>query len=171
LSQDSVLERMREAFPSAAERAVRDRGQLSIDLDPGELRDVAAFLREDPACAFQMLSSVSGVDYPDRELRLCVVYQLHSLEHNHRLRLRVSVSVEDPHVPSLTDLWPTADWHEREVYDFFGVVFDGHPNLERILMPDDWVGHPHRKDYPLGGVDVKFTSGSVPPADVRRASG
>jgi NADH-quinone oxidoreductase subunit C len=96
------------------------------------------------------------------------VYQLTSMTYRRRLRLEVSVTVDDPHVPSVTALWPTADWQERETYDMFGIIYDGHPALTRILMPDDWDGFPQRKDYPLGGIPVEYKGATIPPPDERR---
>jgi NADH-quinone oxidoreductase subunit C len=100
---------------------------------------------------------------------LHAVYHLLSMTYRRRLRLEVSASVGDPAVPSVTSVWPTADWHERETYDFFGIVFDGHPSLTRIMMPDDWNGYPQRKDYPLGGVSVEYKGAQIPPPDTRRS--
>jgi NADH-quinone oxidoreductase subunit C len=91
-----------------------------------------------------------------------------SITHNRRIQLEVSCPDADAHVPSLFSVYPTTDWHERETYDFFGIVFDGHPGLTRIEMPDDWVGHPQRKDYPLGGVPVEYHGAQIPPPDERR---
>ena len=108
--------------------------------------------------------------YPDdagRELH--AVYHLLSLTHNRRIRLEVTAPDADPHIPSVVATYPTADWHEREVFDFFGIVFDGHPALTRIQMPDDWPGHPQRKDYPLGGIPVEYKGGTIPPPDQRRS--
>jgi NADH-quinone oxidoreductase subunit C len=98
-----------------------------------------------------------------------VVYHLTSMTYRRRIRLEVAVTAEDAHVPSVTGIYPTADWHERETWDMFGIVFDGHPALTRILMPDDWDGHPQRKDYPLGGVPVEYHGATIPPPDTRRA--
>ena len=98
-----------------------------------------------------MSVSVSGVDYLGTPDRLHSVVHLSSMTYRRRIRLETSVPVEDPHVPSITDVYPTADWQERETWDMFGIVYDGHPGLTRILMPDDWEGHPQRKDYPLEG--------------------
>ena len=130
-------------------------------------------------CASSCCSSVSGVDYldsggpaatPERP-RLHVVYHLTSMTYRRRIRLEVAVTAEDPHVPSVTRIYPTADWHEREAFDMFGIVFDGHPDLTRILMPDDWDGHPQRKDYPLGGVPVEYHDATIPPPDTRGLRG
>ena len=126
-------------------------------------------LRDSPDHRFELLSSLSGVDYPSGAERLHVVYHLTSMTYRRRLRLETAVTVEDPHVASVTAVYPTADFHERETCDFFGVVFDGHPALTRILMPDDWQGHPQRKDYPLGGVPVEYKGAQIPPPDERRA--
>ena len=108
--------------------------------------------------------------FPDdagRELH--AVYPLTSITHNRRLRLEVSAPDADPHIPSICDIYPTNDWHERETYDFFGIIFDGHRSLTRIEMPDDWVGHPQRKDYPLGGIPVEYKGAIVAPPDQRRS--
>ena len=108
--------------------------------------------------------------YPDdtgRELH--AVYHLLSMTHNRRIRLEVTCPDADPHIPSVVAVYPTNDWHERETYDFFGIVFDGHPALTRIQMPDDWPGHPQRKDYPLGGIPVEYKGATIPPPDQRRS--
>ncbi|MGA9116104.1 MAG: NADH-quinone oxidoreductase subunit C [Bacteroidota bacterium] len=112
---------------------------------PDRLRAVALFLRDEDALCFDSLMCLSGTD-PGGGL-LGVVYHLHSMRWNHKLTLRVQVPREHPHVPSVESVWKTATWHEREAYDLLGVVFDGHPDLRRILLPDDWEGHPLRKDY------------------------
>lgn len=110
-------------------------------------RAVAEFLRRDPAMSFDWLACLSGVDYA-AEGRMAVVYDLWSVDHGHRFAVKAFTPDRDvPHVPTVTDLWPAADWHEREAFDLFGIVFDGHPDPRRILLADDWVGHPLRKDY------------------------
>jgi NADH-quinone oxidoreductase subunit C len=91
------------------------------------------------------------------------------MTHNRRIRLEVTCPDEDPHIPSVVAVYPTNDWHERETYDFFGIIFDGHPSLTRIQMPDDWPGHPQRKDYPLGGIPVEYKGATIPPPDQRRS--
>lgn len=165
------LERAYARLGDAVERVVFDRGELTVHVRRDHLVDVARTLRDDPALRFELLSGVSGVDYPTDPTgrRLHAVYHLLSMTHRRQLRLEVSVSVEDPVVPSVTGVYPTADWHEREAYDFFGIVFEGHPALTRIFMPDDWEGHPQRKDYPLGGVPVEYKGAQVPPPDERRS--
>ncbi|MBW7905553.1 MAG: NADH-quinone oxidoreductase subunit C [Phycisphaerae bacterium] len=135
----------------------RDSGQLCVSVPGGRLLDVCRFLRDDPRCRFEQLSDLTCVDYlnyPDQEWiagRFGVTYSLLSLTHNHRLWLKVFVDDPEPTVPSVTGIWKGADWTEREVYDMFGVRFSGHPDLRRILMPDGFVDHPLRKDYPLRG--------------------
>lgn len=105
---------------------------------------VARLLRDDPELAFDSLMCLSGLDWPEY---LEVVYHLHSMKHNHKVTLKVRCSKDDPVVPTVCRLWPTAEWHEREAYDLVGVRFEGHPDLRRILLPEDWEGHPLRKDY------------------------
>ncbi len=127
-------------------------------------------LRDDPELRFELASSISGVDYgPGVPRRLHVVYELTSMTYRRRIRLEVAVDIEDAHVPSAVATYPTADWHEREIWDMFGIVFDGHPGLTRILMPDDWDGHPQRKDYPLGGIPVEYKGAEIPAPDQRRS--
>ena len=166
-----ALERVVPDFGDAIERVVVDRGELTLHVRRERLLEVARHLRDDPAMRFEMCSGVSGADYPNDPSgrRLHAVIQLLSMTYRRRLRLEVAVSVEDPHVPSVVEVFPGADWHERETWDFFGIIFDGHPGLTRIEMPDDWPGHPLRKDYPLGGVTVQYKGAKVPPPDERRA--
>jgi NADH-quinone oxidoreductase subunit C len=110
------------------------------------------------------------VHYPqDAGRELHAVYHFLSITHSRRVRVEVTAPDADPHIPSLFRVYPTTDWHERETYDFFGIIFDGHPSLTRIEMPDDWVGHPQRKDYPLGGIPVEYHGAEIPPPDERRA--
>jgi NADH-quinone oxidoreductase subunit C len=166
----AALERAYPAFNDAIERVVVHRGELTLYVKRESLLDVLGVLRNDSQLRFEMLASVSGVDYLDDPTgrRLHAVYHLLSMTYRRRLRLEVSVTTEDPHIPSATGIYPTANWQERETWDFFGIVFDGHPGLTRIEMPDDWPGHPQRKDYPLGGVPVEYKGALVPPPDERR---
>jgi len=169
---DEVADALVEAYPSFGEavtKVVIDRGELTFYVRRESLVGLCQALRDDPALRFELCSSVSGVDYVGAPDRLHSVYHLTSMTYRRRLRLEVSVPVEDPHVPSVTGVYPTADWQERETYDMYGIVYDGHPALTRILMPDDWEGFPQRKDYPLGGVPVEYKGAFVPPPDERRA--
>ena len=172
---DEVVDRLIDAlgddgFAAAIEGIVVFRGQLSLEVRREHLITVARTLRDDPALRFELCFGVSGVHYPDETGReLHAVYPLMSITHNRRIRLEVAAPDADPHVPSLFSVYPTNDWHERETYDFFGIIFDGHPSLTRIEMPDDWEGHPQRKDYPLGGIPVEYHGAEIPPPDERRA--
>lgn len=155
---------------SAIERVVVHRGEITFHVRREDLPFVAQMLRDDEDLRFEFCSGVSGVNYPDdtgRELH--AVYHLLSMTHNRRIRLEVTCPDADPHIPSLVSIYPTSDWHERETWDMFGIQFDGHPALARILMPDDWPGHPQRKDYPLGGIPVEYKGGTIPPPDQRRS--
>ncbi len=146
------------------------RGEITFHVRREDLVAVAQHLRDDPRMRFEFCAGVSGVNYPDdKGAELHAVYHLLSMTYNRRIRLEVSMPDADPHVPSLVAVYPTNDWHERETYDMFGIIFDGHPSLTRILMPDDWPGHPQRKDYPLGGIPVEYKGGSIPPPDQRRS--
>ncbi|MBV9444475.1 MAG: NADH-quinone oxidoreductase subunit C [Streptosporangiaceae bacterium] len=150
-------------------RVVADRGELTFYVKRERLTEVAAKLRDDPALAFELCTGVSGVHYlEDTGAELHAVYHLASITHNRRVRLEVTAPDADPHIPSLVGVYPTCNWHERETWDFFGLIFDGHPALTRIQMPDDWKGHPQRKDYPLGGIPVEYRGATIPPPDERR---
>jgi len=171
---DEVVDRLAQVlgstFREAVERVVVHRDQLTLELRREHLPQVARALRDDAALRFELCAGVSGVHYLGDEGReLHAVYPLMSITHNRRIQLETTCPDADPHVPSLFSVYPTVDWHERETYDFFGIIFDGHPALTRIEMPDDWVGHPQRKDYPLGGVPVEYHGAQIPPPDERRA--
>jgi NADH-quinone oxidoreductase subunit C len=153
----------------AIERVVVDRGELTFHVKRDHLLEVAARLRDDPALKFELCTGVSGVHYPEDEGgELHAVYHFVSITYNRRVRLEVSTPDSDRHMPSLVSVYPTCNWHERETWDFFGIIFDGHPALTRIQMPDDWKGHPQRKDYPLGGIPVEYRGAKIPPPDERR---
>ncbi len=159
LVPERVEERLRERFPGLSPR--RQTGPAVRDLTfyvPGDrIAEVCAFLRDDPEFDFAMLSWLGGVDHLPRDPRFEVVYSLLSLSRNARLHLKVQVSDQNTRVPTVTGVWPTANWHEREAFDFYGIEFTGHPDLTRILLPEDWVGWPLRKDSPLGYEEVAFT--------------
>jgi NADH-quinone oxidoreductase subunit C len=168
---DEAADALEAAWPGFDDNVLRvvvDRGELTLHVKAAAVLEIATVLRNDPNLRFELLSSVSGVDYLGAADRLHAVYHFTSLTYRRRLRVEAAVSVDHPHVPSLTPIYPTADFHERETWDMFGIVFDGHPGLTRILMPDDWVGHPQRKDYPLGGIPVEYKGASIPPPDERR---
>ena len=171
---DALIEDLAAAGvdPAAAiEKVVVEHDELTLFVTREHLLDVARPLRDDQDLRFELCLGVSGVHYPEdlgRELHACT--ELLSLTHGGRaLRLETTCPASDPHVPSLVPLYPGNDWHERETWDLMGIVFDGHPNLTRSAMPDDWVGHPQRKDYPLGGIPVEYKGAATPPADTRRS--
>jgi len=143
------------------------RDEVTVVVGREELVEALIRLRDQPELSFGFLSSVTATDHPGKEPRFWIVYELRSVEHAHRLRLKVGLPADDPHVRSVTQLFPTADWHERETWDLFGIVFDGHPDLDRILLPDDWEGHPLRKDEELGGVGTQYHGAFIPPVDER----
>ncbi len=166
----AALGRAGVLYANAIEKVVVYCDELTLHVHREQLPIVAGRLRDDPKLRFELCLGVSGVHYPhDTGRELHAVYQFRSLTHKRRIRLEVSAPEEDPHIPSLFALYPTNDWHERETYDFFGIIFDGHPALARIQMPDDWHGYPQRKDYPLGGVPVEYKGAQIPPPDERRA--
>jgi NADH-quinone oxidoreductase subunit C len=158
------------SYAEAVDRVVIDRGEMTVHVRREHLPAVARVLRDDPSLRFELCTGVSGVHYPDRVgEELHAVYHLLSITHNRRIRIEVSCPDADPHIPSIVSVYPANDWHERETWDFFGIIFDGHPALTRIQMPDDWPGHPQRKDYPLGGIDVEYKGAVIPPPDTRRS--
>lgn len=171
---DEVADALEHAYPAfgdAVERVVVDRGELTIHVKRERIVEVLQVLRDEQALRFELLSSLSGVHYPaDSGRELHVAYHLTSMTHGgRRIRLEVAAPDADPTVPSAVAVYPTADWQEREAWDMFGIRFEGHPGLTRILMPDDWPGHPQRKDYPLGGIPVEYKGAQTPPPDERRA--
>ncbi|MGB6181040.1 MAG: NADH-quinone oxidoreductase subunit C [Rhodococcus sp. (in: high G+C Gram-positive bacteria)] len=167
---ERALSQSGRTFDDAVERAVIHRGEFTLHIARTHLPAVASALRDDENLRYEMCLGVSGVHYPSETGReLHAVYHLQSITHGRRIRLEVSVPDADPHIPSLCGIYPTTDWHERETFDFFGIEFDGHPSLTRIQMPDDWSGHPQRKDYPLGGIPVEFKGAQIPPPDQRRS--
>ncbi len=166
---NASLEAAGVRFSDAIERVVADRGELTFHVRRERLPEVAAQFRDDPALRFELCTGVSGVHYlEDTGRELHAVYHLLSITHNRRVRLEVSAPDADPHIPSVVGVYPTCNWHERETWDFFGIIFDGHPALTRIEMPDDWKGHPQRKDYPLGGIPVEYRGAKIPAPDERR---
>jgi NADH-quinone oxidoreductase subunit C len=147
---------------------VEARDEVTIVVQGGDLMDAVAFLRDEPDLAFDVLSSVTATHWPDRVPTFWVSSELLSARHLHRIRVKVGADGAEPHVPSLTPLYPAADWHERETFDFYGVIFDGHQDLTRILLPDDWEGYPLRKTEELGGVNTRYKGAFIPPVDKRR---
>jgi NADH-quinone oxidoreductase subunit C len=163
MNAEELAARIREGFRDV----LLARDEVIVVVGRDELVDALVRLRDQTDLSFGFLSSITATDHPGGEPRFWVVYELRSVEHAHRLRLKVGLPGEDPLVPSVTPLFPTANWHEREVWDLFGIVFEGHPDLDRILLPDDWEGHPLRKDEELGGVGTQYHGAFIPPVDER----
>ena len=161
--------------PESILQTTVDRGEITFYVARERIVDICRVLRDDGGLRFELLSSVSGVDYGvDVPQRLHSVYHLTSMTYRRRIRLEVTLDWPNergdaPSVPSVVEVYPTADWQEREAWDMFGIVYEGHPALTRILMPDDWDGHPQRKDYPLGGIPVEYKGAEIPPPDQRRS--
>jgi len=146
-----LVEKIKEKFPQAIEEVVCFRDEYTIRVKKGHLLEVARLLKDEPEYRFTFLSDLCGVDYMGKEPRFDVVYHLYSLEHKHRLRMKVSLTSGDLTIPSVVSVWKTANWHERECYDLLGIRFSGHPDLRRILTPDGFKDYPLRKDFPLRG--------------------
>jgi NADH-quinone oxidoreductase subunit C len=162
------LERAYPLFNDAIEKVVVDRGELTLFIKAARLVDVAKILRDQ--LRFEMCIGVNGIHFPEETSReLHAVYSLLSITRNQRIRLEVCVSEKEPHIPSVVEVWAGVNWHERETYDMFGIIFDNHPGLTRILMPDDWSGFPQRKDYPLGGIEIEYKGATVPAPSQRRS--
>ncbi len=147
--------KIKDNFSGAVLSTTVFRGEVTHAVEKGALLGIANFLRIDPELRFNFLVDVLGADYPENAPRFEVVYHLYSIQRKHRLRIKVRVP-EGESVPTVSRVWATADWHEREVFDMFGIVFDGHPDLKRIYLPDDWEGFPLRKDYPLRGYKDRY---------------
>jgi NADH-quinone oxidoreductase subunit C len=163
VSPEDLVTALRERF----EDVLLARGEVTVVLAPGDVAAGLSWLGEQPTLSFDFLSCVSAADGPGTDPRFWVTYELRSLQHHHRVRVKTGVAGEEPRLPSVTPAFPTANWQEREIFDLFGVVFEGHPNLRRILLPEDWDGHPLRKDEELGGVHTWFHGARVPPVDER----
>ncbi|HTS12621.1 MAG TPA: NADH-quinone oxidoreductase subunit C [Candidatus Limnocylindrales bacterium] len=151
LDKNPVVQKLKEWDAAAVAEIVESRGETTVVVARKHLLRVAEFLATQPSLGFSLLSDITTVDRFPMEPRFEVNYHLVSIERKARLRLKVKLTSQDPVVHSVTPVWPTANWHERENYDLFGIQFEGHPDLRRILMPDDWEGHPLRKDYPVEG--------------------
>jgi NADH-quinone oxidoreductase subunit C len=150
--EESIIAVLKDSVPDLSYELGRSCGQLSIIVDKKVIVPVCKTLKEHPSAHFDYLADISGVDYLGRrEKRFQVVYNLYSISLNHRIRVKAEVDESDCSIDSVSEIWLTANWHERELYDMFGIDIQGHPDLRRILMPDDWEGNPLRKDYPVKG--------------------
>ena len=146
-----VVHQLKAWDAQAVTEVIEFRGETTVVVPREHLLRAAAYLASEPSLHFSFLSDITTVDRFPLEPRFEVNYQLLSLDRNERLRLKVRLSGNEPVVHSVTEIWPTANWHERENFDLMGIRFEGHPELSRILMPDDWEGYPQRKDYPVEG--------------------
>ncbi|MBI3754225.1 MAG: NADH-quinone oxidoreductase subunit C [Deltaproteobacteria bacterium] len=156
IGPDSVLVKyVKNRFGPSILDTIIFRDEVTHLIKRESLAGICGFLKTDPLLQFNFLSDIAGVDYYPQQPRFEVVYHLYSIPKKHRLRLKVKVE-EDEVIPSVTSIWKGADWAEREAYDMFGIVFEGHPNLKRIYMPEDWDGYPLRKDYPLKGYKDRY---------------
>ncbi|MCC6207274.1 MAG: NADH-quinone oxidoreductase subunit C [Gammaproteobacteria bacterium] len=162
-SMETLSERMRRRFADEIVSCDLALGELTVEIAPGRLLDVCRALRDEPGFSFRMLIDLCGVDYLEYGdgtrggPRYAVVYHLLSIDHNQRLRLRVRLDDEYPRVSSVINVWAGANWYEREAFDLFGILFDGHPDLRRILTDYGFIGHPFRKDFPLSGnVEMRY---------------
>lgn len=167
---DAICDRLFQLVPEVADSPVTTFTDMpTIYIAREYVLPVMRALRDDSELRYEMCTSVSGVHYPaDKDAELHSVYHLLSMSYNRRLRIEVVCPEVEPHIPSVVSIYPGANYHEREIWDMFGIIFDGHPGLTRILMPDDWQGHPQRKDYKLGGIPIEFHGTEVPPVEQRR---
>jgi NADH-quinone oxidoreductase subunit C len=154
---EAAVVKLQTQFPDLFFEVRRFRNEVTIYVPRENIVAVAEFLKSDAELRYDYLSDLTGNDWPDRDPRFEVIYHLYSMQHFTRLRLKVRVPENDCTCPTVTGVWGSANWHEREVFDMFGVVFEGHPDLRRILIPVEWEGHPLRQDYPIGWEEPEFT--------------
>ena len=159
MTSEELIEKIKAGLPDLIKDSALPQGDAVIFLDPENLQKVAAFLKDDPSLKFDYLADVSGVDYliEEREPRFEVVYQLYSIDYQHSIRVRVGIEEENPSVPTVSQLWKGALYPEQELFDMFGINVEGHPKMERLIMPKEWEGYPLRKDYPLTTETVAFS--------------
>jgi NADH-quinone oxidoreductase subunit C len=154
---ESSVAALRDKLGDRLQSVEEFRGQTTVAIDRGAIQIACRTLHDDPGLQFDLLAALTAVDYWPQEPRFSVIYQMYSVPRNLFLRLRVPLRSQSPELASIESIYPNANWHEREIYDMFGITFTGHSDLRRILMPADWVGHPLRKDHPLGYEEVQFT--------------
>jgi NADH-quinone oxidoreductase subunit C len=147
-----VLEKLKSRFADAVLEVKEFRDELTVVVPKQRIVEICRFLKEDPQLQFEFLADVFGIDMYTPTKRFGVIYNLYSLQNKNRIRIKVFTEEEDPKVPTMTGVFGTANWHERETFDMFGIIFEGHPDLRRIYMPDDFEHYPLRKDFPLMGI-------------------
>ena len=150
--KELVPQKLQENFPRVKFEFTDYRGDLSVKFDRQNIVDVCRFLKEEPELQFHLCVDITAIDWAKRKNRFTVVYHIFSLKHNFRLRLKADVDESDCNIDSVSFVWRTANWHERETYDMFGIKFNNHPDLRRMYMPEDFQYHPLRKDFPLMGI-------------------
>lgn len=156
IDSKEIAEKIKEKFPEEVVDVTESRDQVSVIIKKGRVVDICRYLHDDPNLMLNHLQDLTAVDWRGKkEPRFEVVYNLYSIRYRHRIRLKAQVSEEESSINSVVPIWAGANWHERECYDMFGIVFKGHPDLRRILLPEDWEGYPLRKDYPLKGPDLE----------------
>ncbi len=154
---ETVVESLQKEFGESVQPLEEFRGEIKVSVEPSQIVPICKFLHDEEDFSFNFLIALTCVDYWPEEPRFMVSYQLYSQKNTVILGLRAYLPGADPKIATVESVYPNANWHEREVYDMFGVIFEGHSDLRRILMPQDWEGHPQRKDYPLGYEEVQFT--------------
>lgn len=150
MEENLTVKKLKEKFPDYILDVGEFREQVYVYAEKRGILEVLLFLRDEPELSYDFLTDLTAVDYLGKEPRFEVVYNLYSIKHKQRFRVKVPLGEDEP-IPSCVEIWKTADWHEREVFDMFGIRFEGHPDLRRIMMPDDYPWHPLRKDFPLQG--------------------
>lgn len=154
-----IADKIKEKFPLEVLDVTSFRDQVSVTVKKDRIISICKYLYADTDIRLDYLSDLCGVDYPERRFRFEVVYNFYSLKHKHGIRIKALIPGKDPSIDSVVQIWRGANWHEREASDMFGIIFNGHPDLRRILMPEDWEGYPLRKDYPLKGPENREYEG------------
>ncbi len=154
---EKTIATMQSVFPGAIQEVIEFRGETTVVIASDLLVDVCRRLRDDAELDYNVLADLAAVDYWPAEPRFAISYLPYAMQRNARFRLKVFLPGKTPNVDTVSTIWPSANWQEREAYDMMGIKFNGHPDMRRILMPADWEGHPHRKDYPLGYEEVQFS--------------
>jgi NADH-quinone oxidoreductase subunit C len=151
-ANEKILEQIKSKFSNAILHAEEFRGELTIVVPKGRIVEICRYVKEDEALSFNLLADLFGIDMATPADRFGVIYNLYSFKTKQRIRLKVFTEEENPKVPTVTVVWKTANWHEREAFDMFGIIFEGHPDLRRLYMPEEFEYHPLRKDFPLMGI-------------------
>lgn len=165
MTPELIIEKVKNRFADAVLSAKVEFGEGTVSIKQGSLLDVCRFLHNDPELYFDFITDICSVDFIGHEERFEIVYHFYSVKYNHRIRIKARVTEKDAVIDSLCPIWKGANWLEREVYDLMGIKFNGHPDMRRILMPEDFAGHPLRKDYPTEGRGERSTFDFIPDID------